>query len=75
MNETMKKIAIGVITGILLSHAFIVVSNDIRLRNQPGGKGMLGNALNQVDFCNDYGKKASLHYTFDYGLYTYASCK
>lgn len=71
----MKKYIIGIIVGIVLSHLYIAVSNDLRLRTQPHGQGMIGLAMKQKAFCEQYGMKPVIRWEFDYGIYTYSSCK
>lgn len=70
----MKKVFIGIALGVLFSHLYIAVSNDIRLRNQPDGLGMIGQALHQKEFCRQYGKEAVISYSFDYGIMTHGFC-
>ena len=70
----MNKILIGVVLGIIFAHLYIVASNDLRLRNQPDGLGMIGSALHQKEFCKQYGKEAVISYSFDYGIITHGFC-
>lgn len=70
----MKELLTGIALGILFAHLYIVASNDLRLRNQPDGLGMIDQALHQKEFCKQYGKEAVISYSFDYGIITHGFC-
>ena len=70
----MKKVIIGIVVGVVLSHLYIAVSNDLRLRGQYYAGSMIGNAMKQREFCKQYGKKAVISWDFDYGIYTHSAC-
>jgi len=70
----MRKVVVGIIVGVILSHLYIAVNNDLRLRDQYYPGSMIGNALKQREFCKQYGKRAVIKWMFDYGIYTYSQC-